>query len=185
MSTSPKPPYSQEHVGLIKLIRLYALAGDSNGPQKGQRQDKIASAMKKVRWDLSKDISRVLGLFAGLEWFELIGEYLRAMRTLAEAGDSDLPDNYREGLNTLLANRDKRLQFIKERLKPTPEEYEQLSGCLTADIVDTSGYIRCRDTGLGDDELHHWEYVKNANTQIGVTMDALLSRKRDENVEAG
>lgn len=178
---TPRPPYSNEHNGLTTLIRLYALAGDLKGADQRLRQNKIYSALKTARWELAKDIGRYLGLFPQLEWYELVGEYIKAVKSLVDAGDNDLRDTYKKGLNTLIANKDKRVQFITERLKAIPDEVETLKKLLMEDIIHTSGYIRCRDKNENDDELWHWEQVRATNSQIGTMIDALIQKRGDEN----
>ena len=181
---TPRPPYSNEHDGLTTLIRLYALAGDLKGDGQHPRQDKIGKALRLARWEVAKDIGQTLGLFPQLEWYELVGEYIKAMKSLIDAGDNDLRDTYKKGLNTLIANKDKRLQFLTERLKPSSDEVDTLKKLMMDDIIHTSGYIRCRDKGQTDDDLWHWEMVRATSSQIGALMDALIQKRGDENGNA-
>jgi hypothetical protein len=177
MQTSPS--YSNDHSGLAALIRLYAIAGDKKSEEGKAQQEKVASAIRSAKRLLSKHVGKVVGTFSSLEWRELLDEYAKAMKGLVKAGDADLPNIYRENLNTLLANKDKRLQFIRERLKPTPAELEQLDGLLLEDIVNTGAYVRHRDMGLMEEDLWHWEAVRAANSQIGSIIETLIGRRRD------
>jgi hypothetical protein len=177
MQTSPS--YSNDHSGLAALIRLYAIAGDKRSDEGKAQLEKVSDALRTAKWLLTKQVGRVVGTFSGLEWYELLGEYVRAMKRLVDAGDKDLTDIYKKNLNTLLANKDKRLQFIRERLKPTPAELEQLDGLLLEDIVNTGAYIRHRDMGLMEEDLWHWEAVRAANSQIGSILETLIGKRRD------
>jgi len=177
MPTSPS--YSNDHSGLAALIRLYAIAGDKKSEEGKAQQEKVASAIRSAKRLLMKHMGEAVGTFSSLEWRELLDEYAKAMKGLVKAGDADLPNIYRENLNTLLANKDKRLQFIRERLKPAPEELEQLDGLLMSDIVNTGAYIRHRDMGLMEEDLWHWEAVRAANSQIGSIIETLMGRRRD------
>jgi hypothetical protein len=172
--------YASDHAGLAALVRLYAIAGDKRNDEGVAQQEKVAGALRDAKWQLTKHIGKRAGTFPGIEWYELLGEYVKAMKRLVEAGDKDFPDIYKKCLNTLLANKDKRLQFVRERLKPTPEELKTLDDLLMSDIVNTGAYIRHRDGGLMDEELWYWENVRAANSQIGSIMETLIKRRRDE-----
>lgn len=177
--------YSKEHASLRNLVRLYVLAGDLKGEERKSRQKKIKASMKKVKWHLMKIVGREIGMFASFEWFRQLDDYIRGMKILADAGDRNLPNRYRKGLNILIANKDKCCQFIKERFKPSAEELENVKNLLMADIVSTSGYIRCRDRGLMADELQHWSMVRSVNAQFGEIMDRLIEKQRRDEHERG
>ena len=171
--------YIKDHCGLTTLIRLYAIAGDKRSADGKAQQEKISKAMRSVRWQLTKHIGRGIGIFPSIEWYELVSEYIRAMKGLADAGDQNLPDIYEKNINTLLANKDKRLQFVKEHLKPSSEEQKSLNDAMQADIAGTAAYTSARDNGLMDDELVQWESVKAANALIGSLVDELITKRRD------
>jgi CRISPR/Cas system CSM-associated protein Csm2 small subunit len=173
--------YSKDHCGLTTLIRLYAIAGDKHSADGKAQQEKIAKAMRTVRWQLTKHIGRGIGIFPSIEWYELVSEYIRAMKGLADAGDQNLPDIYQKNLNTVSANRDKRAQFVREHLKPSSEEQKTLSTAMQEDITGTAAYMSARDNGLMDDEVVQWESVKAANALIGSLVDELIEKRRDGN----
>lgn len=175
----PSTTYAADQAGLANLIRLYAIAGDKRSAEGRAQQEKVSGALKAERWRLTKHVGRGVGFFPSIEWYELVGEYVRAMKRLADAGDKNLPDVYKKNLNTLLANKDKRLQFVRERLRPAPEELERLDTLLSSDIANTGAYIRHRDRGLMEDELWYWENAKSANSQIGSMLESLIKRRRD------
>jgi len=171
--------YTKDHCGLTTLIRLYAIAGDKRSADGKAQQEKVAKAMRSVRWKLTKHIGRGIGIFPSIEWYELVSEYIRAMKGLADAGDRGLPDIREKNINTLLANKDKRLQFVKEHLKPSPEELKALNDAMQEDITGTAAYMSARDNGLMDDELVQWGSVKASNALAGNLVEALMRKRRD------
>jgi hypothetical protein len=171
--------YTKDHCGLTTLIRLYAIAGDKRSADGKAQQEKIAKAMRSVRWQLTKHIGKGIGIFPSIEWYELVSEYIRAMKGLVDAGDQNLPDIHEKNINTLLANKDKRQQFVTEHLKPSPEEQTALSDAMQEDITGTAAYTSARDNGLMSDELVQWESVKASNALVGSTIEALMRKRRD------
>ena len=163
--------FVQDYIHLRNLIRMYVIAGDKKSRKS---KENILKELRKTNKDLSRHISKQKGVFAGLEFYRIMREFYTSIVDMSDAGDRNLPGEYRKHLNTLLSNTNKRLSFININLNPTADERDFLNRMMMREISSTNGYIHARDVGAMDDDSRYWNEVRDTSVLIGNLMQKKL-----------